>query len=194
MEITDRQMEIIEAAGKILTTSGINGLTTKNVAAEMKFTESAIYRHFKSKEDIIVAMLHYLAETMDTRLTAAIATASDPEERFKALFKSQYRFFKAEPHFVVAVFSDGLMEQSARINDAILKIMATVMRQLMPIVMEGQQKQVFTNAISAEELLHIVLGTFRLQMFKWRVANFGFDIDRQSENMIAALLTLIKTR
>ncbi|MCB9186467.1 MAG: TetR/AcrR family transcriptional regulator [Flavobacteriales bacterium] len=194
MEITDRQMEIIEAAGKILTTSGINGLTTKNVAAEMKFTESAIYRHFKSKEDIIVAMLHYLAETMDARLSDAVSAASGPEERFKALFRSQYRFFKAEPHFVVAVFSDGLMEQSERINDAILKIMATVMRQLMPIVMEGQQKQVFTNAISAEELLHIVLGTFRLQMFKWRVANFGFDIDRQSENMIAALLTLIKTR
>lgn len=194
MEITDRQMEIIEAAGKILTTSGINGLTTKNVAAEMKFTESAIYRHFKSKEDIIVAMLHYLAETMDARLSDAVSAASGPEERFKALFRSQYRFFKAEPHFVVAVFSDGLMEQSERINDAILKIMATVMRQLMPIVMEGQQKQVFTNTISAEELLHIVLGTFRLQMFKWRVANFGFDIDRQSENMIAALLTLIKTR
>lgn len=194
MEITDRQMEIIEAAGKILTTSGINGLTTKNVAAEMKFTESAIYRHFKSKEDIIVAMLHYLAETMDGRLSDAVSAANGPEERFKALFRSQYRFFKAEPHFVVAVFSDGLMEQSERINDAILKIMATVMRQLMPIVMEGQQKQVFTNAISAEELLHIVLGTFRLQMFKWRVANFGFDIDRQSENMIAALLTLIKSR
>ena len=94
MEITDRQMEIIEAAGKILTTSGINGLTTKNVAAEMKFTESAIYRHFKSKEDIIVAMLHYLAETMDGRLSDAVSAANGPEERFKALFRSQYRFFK----------------------------------------------------------------------------------------------------
>lgn len=192
MEITDRQMEIIEAAGKILTASGISGLTTKNVAAEMKFTESAIYRHFKSKEDIIVAMLNYLADTMDTRLSIAVAAANGPEERFKAVFRSQYRFFKAEPHFVVAVFSDGLMEQSGRINQAILKIMGTIMRQLMPIVMEGQQQQVFTNAISTEELLHIVLGTFRLQMFKWRVANFGFDIERQSENMISALLTVIK--
>ncbi|MCF8464075.1 MAG: TetR/AcrR family transcriptional regulator [Flavobacteriales bacterium] len=194
MEITDRQMEIIEAAGRILTTSGISGLTTKNVAAEMKFTESAIYRHFKSKEDIIVAMLNYLAETMDTRLSAAVASANGPEERFKAVFRSQYGFFKAEPHFVVAVFSDGLMEQSQRINQAILKIMGTIMRQLMPIVMEGQQQQVFTNAISTEELLHIILGTFRLQMFKWRVANFGFDIERQSENMISALLTIIKHR
>ena len=194
MEITDRQMEIIEAAGRILTTSGISGLTTKNVAAEMKFTESAIYRHFKSKEDIIVAMLHYLAETMDTRLSVAVAAADGPEERFKAVFRSQYSFFKAEPHFVVAVFSDGLMEQSKRINECILKIMATLMRQLMPIVMEGQQQQVFTNAINTEELLHIILGTFRLQMFKWRVANFGFDIERQSENMISSLLTVIKHR
>jgi AcrR family transcriptional regulator len=194
MEITDRQMEIIEAAGRILTSSGISGLTTKNVAAEMHFTEAAIYRHFKSKEDIIVAMLNYLAETMDARLSTAVASANGSEERFKAVFRSQYSFFKAEPHFVVAVFSDGLMEQSQRINDAILKIMTTMMRQLMPIVMEGQQQQVFTNAISTEELLHIVLGTFRLQMFKWRVANFGFDIERQSENMISALLTIIKHR
>lgn len=194
MEITDRQMEIIEAAGKILTTSGISGLTTKNVAAEMKFTESAIYRHFKSKEDIIVAMLHYLAETLDTRLTIAVAAVDGAEEKFKAVFRGQYRFFKAEPHFVVAVFSDGLMEQSQRINEAILRIMATVMQQLMPIVVDGQQQQVFTNAISTEEILHVVLGTFRLQMFKWRVTNFGFDIEHQSENMISTLLTIIKQR
>lgn len=194
MDITVRQMEIIEAAGRILTASGISGLTTKNVAAEMNFTESAIYRHFKSKEDIILAMLHYLAEAMDTRLSAAVASADGPEERFKAVFRSQCNFFRAEPHFVVAVFSDGLMEQSQRINEAILKIMATLMRQLMPVVMEGQQQQVFTNAINTEELLHIILGTFRLQMFKWRVANFGFDIERQSENMISSLLTVIKHR
>ena len=47
--ISKRQLEIIQAAGKILTQSGIHGLTIKNLAKEMKFTESAIYRHFESK-------------------------------------------------------------------------------------------------------------------------------------------------
>ena len=42
--ISDRQLEIIEAAGKILTASGISGLTIKNLAKEMKFSESAIYK------------------------------------------------------------------------------------------------------------------------------------------------------
>lgn len=49
MEIKVRQLEIIEAAGEILTESGLAGLTTKNLALKMGFAESALYRHFKSK-------------------------------------------------------------------------------------------------------------------------------------------------
>jgi TetR/AcrR family fatty acid metabolism transcriptional regulator len=38
------------------------------------------------------------------------------------------------------------------------------------------------------------MGTFRLQMYKWRVANFQFDIIRNGDNMIQAVLTLIKSK
>ena len=192
--ISDRQLEIIEAAGKILTASGISGLTIKNLAKEMKFSESAIYRHFTSKEEIIIALLDYLAQSMDERYTNAISSEHSPEEKFTTLFQNQFSFFKKHPHFVVAVFSDGLMEESQRINETILKIMAVKMKHLMPIILEGQQKKVFTNSITSDELMHIVMGTFRLQMFKWRVANFQFDINRNGDNMIQSVLTLIKDK
>lgn len=194
MKFSDRQLEIIEAAGKILTASGISGLTIKNLAKEMNFSESAIYRHFTSKEEIIVALLEYLAESMDERHTNAISTEQTPEEKFKKIFRNQFSFFEKNPHFVVAVFSDGLMEESQRINETILKIMAVKMKHLTPIITEGQQKNVFTNSITTEELIHIVMGTFRLQMFKWRVANFQFNIIRNGDNMIQALLTVISTK
>jgi len=167
--ISDRQLEIIEAAGKILTTSGVSGLTIKNLAKEMQFSESAIYRHFTSKEEIIIALLEYLAQSMDERYTNAIKNEQSSEEKFTTLFQNQFSFFKKHPHFVVAVFSDGL-------------------------ILEGQQKKVFTNAITTDELIHIVMGTFRLQMYKWRVANFQFDIIRNGDNMIQAVLTLIKSK
>jgi AcrR family transcriptional regulator len=193
MEITPRQFEIIEAAGKILTSSGVSGLTIKNLAKEMKFSESAIYRHFASKEDIIVAMLNYLAESTNERLSS-LTDSLGHEERFKALFKEQFRFFKNNPHFVVAVFSDGLMEESQRINEIIGKIMTVTIKHLMPIIKEGQQKGVFTNAITTEELMHIVMGAFKLQMFKWRIANFQFDIIKNGDNMVQSILTLIKNQ
>lgn len=192
--ISDRQLEIIEAAGKILTNSGVSGLTIKNLAKEMKFSESAIYRHFTSKEEIIIALLDYLAINMDDRYTNSILATQTPEEKFTTLFQNQFSFFKTHPHFVVAVFSDGLMEESQRINETILKIMSVKKKHLMPIIAEGQHKNIFTNAITTDELMHIVMGTFRLQMFKWKVANFQFDIIRDGENMIQSILTLIKNK
>ena len=192
MEITQRQFEIIESAGKILTSSGVSGLTIKNLAKEMKFSESAIYRHFSSKEEIIVAMLNYLANDIDQRLSN-LSNQTDPEERFKALFREQFRFFTENPHFVVAVFSDGLMEESQLINQSILKLINVKIKHLMPVIMEGQQKNLFTNAITTDELMHIIMGAFKLQMFKWRIANFAFDINRSGDNMTASILTLIKT-
>jgi AcrR family transcriptional regulator len=191
MDITPRQLEIIGAAGKILTASGLSGLTIKNLAKEMQFSESAIYRHFKSKEEIILAMLNYLADGIDKRLSN-LAKPTDPVEQFKSLFREQFRFFSENPHFVVAVFSDGLMEESQLINQSFLKLLNVKIKNLMPIIMEGQQKGIFTNAITTDELMHIIMGTFKLQMFKWRIANFEFDIKRSGDNMVQSLLTLIK--
>jgi len=193
-EITARQGEIIEAAGKILTSSGVSGLTIKNLAKEMRFSESAIYRHFESKEEIIIAMLNFMAKNMDERLTKCLSGESDIETKFKAIFKDQFKFFSKNPNYVVAVFSDGLLEESEKINATILKIMQVKMKHLKPVIVEGQKKGVFTDLIGIEELLHIVMGTFRLQMYKWRVANFEFDINRNGDKLLKSILTLIKSK
>ena len=71
--------------------------------------------------------------------------------------------------------------------------MAVKKKHLMPILLEGQQMKVFTNNITSDDLMHIVIGTFRLQMFQWRVANFQFDIVKSGNRMIEAILNLIKT-
>ena len=191
MKMSDKQLEIIKATGNILTSSGVSGLTIKKLAAAMQFSESAIYRHFESKEEIIYALLDFLATNMDERLTASRSIKENQKEQFVRLFQNQYSFFKQNPHFVVAVFSDGLMEESQRINEMIYKIMSVKIKHLKPLLIEGQQSGVFTKAISADDLTHIVMETFRLQMYKWRMAEFQFDIEIEGNKMIQAMLTLI---
>jgi TetR/AcrR family fatty acid metabolism transcriptional regulator len=193
-EITKRQLEIISAAGKILSASGVSGLTIKNLAKEMGFSESAIYRHFTSKEQIILAMLDYLVDNMDGRYTKAISSELNPEQQFIALFQTQFSFFHHNPHFIVAVFSDGLMEESEQINSTILKIMAVKMKHLKPIIQKGQESQVFTSELSSEDLIHIIMGSIRLKMYKWRLANFQLDSIKEGDHLIHSLLTLIKTK
>ena len=191
-KISKRQREIIECAGKILSHAGISGLTTKNLAAEMQFSESALYRHFKSKGKIIESMLAYMAYEMDHRLGTAIDPNQSPVAQFTALFTSQFDFFSDNSHFVVAAFSDGLMEESKEINTAIKKIMAIKYKHLQPIIAAGQKQRLFTEQVEASQLIHIVMGTFRLMMFKWRIDDFNFNLKNEGDKNIRDLLILLK--
>ena len=84
-------------------------------------------------------MLNYLADSIDERLLKSLNNPDNTEGKFKSLFRSQINYFKNNPHFVVAVFSDGLQEESQQINETIKKLMETKIKHLMPIIIEGQK-------------------------------------------------------
>lgn len=192
IDMTSRQFEIIESAGKILTHAGLSGLTTKKLANEMGFSEAALYRHFKGKEDILVAMLSFLAQDMETRFRA-IDSQLTGVARLRAIFDTQLDFFKAHPHFVIVVFADSLMEESDRINQHIHKIMQIKRKHLLPAILQAQEKGDFTTAIEAEEIAHIIMGSFRLRMYKWRISNFKGDLHQIGNQQIENLIKIIKT-
>lgn len=191
VELSLRQLEIVEAAGRLLTTSGLCGLTIKNLANEMHFAESALYRYFSSKEEIIVTLLQYLADNIDERLQN-IPHTDRADENFAVLFRDQFHFFNERPYFVVAVFSDGLMEKNRHINEMIQKLIQIKVKYLNSIIYEGQQNGIFTSEVETDELVSIIMGAFQLLMLKWRISHFQFDITEAGEKMIQSLLTLLK--
>lgn len=191
MEIKERQLEIIKAAGEILTESGLGALTTKNLAAKMGFSEAALYRHYASKEDILLTMLKYLCTDMDSRLTQSVSGLKNPMEKLKAISNNQFDYFKKNPHFLIAIFSEGLLGKSKAINEVIHEIMATKKKHLLQCVQQGQKENLFTNTLPAEALVHVIMGSFRLHMLQWRLSGYAFDVKAKGNKHIINLLTLL---
>lgn len=190
--MTERQLELITAAGKILSINGVHGLTIKNLAKEMQFSESAVYRHFKSKEEIILTLLEYLAREIDIKYKNTVNPNYTPIENLNALFNAQFSYFKANPFFVDAVFSDSLLENKSEINKAVMKIMAVKKNHLLKIISAGIKDGSFNNQLNEEEYAHIIMGAIRLLMFKWKVSEFSFDIEEQGNAVLSSLIKLIK--
>ena len=69
-----------------ITSFAQNETKLNNPVQKKQFSESAIYRHFTSKEEIIIALLEYLAQSMDERYTNAIKNEQSPEEKFTTLY------------------------------------------------------------------------------------------------------------
>ncbi len=191
MDIKPRQLEIIEAAGQLVTEDGFAALTTKRLAERMHFTEAALYRHFKSKEEILVTMLHHLAENIDERLGRVADEHTDPVERVRAMFDSQFTYFQKNPQYLMAIFATGMLEASHGIDTGIERIMVAKRRHLLNAIKDGQRSGDFTSDHSAETIGHILMGTFRLHMLQWRMSARSFDVRRKGMALIAATLDLI---
>lgn len=191
MDIKPRQLEIIEAAGKLLTNSGISGLTIRNLAYEMNFSESAVYRHFSSKEEIIITLLKYLNKNVDKILKESFSSG-DFEKDFIALFRKLSFHFKKNPFYVVAVFSEGRMSDSNRIGERIIQLMNNLMKYVQAVIKEGQEKNVITHSHTPEQIAQIIIPAFQYQMFKWKINNFESDIVRSINSLSESILELLK--
>lgn len=187
-----RQHEIIASAGKLLMEKGIKGLTTKNLAQEMGFSESALYRHFTNKEDIVVLLLQHLAASMKTRLDAIAQSEATASHKLTAVFNSQFQFFAQHPHFVVAVLSEGLFDESEKINQAILQLIQYKTQLIANLFEEGKQQKEFNIELATPDMVHITVGCFRMMMLKWKFSQFQIDLIQQGNAIMATNFNLMK--
>src|SRR5690606_42124839 len=84
-EYTARQIEIIEASTNRISRFGIQNLTIKSLAEDIGLSEPALYRHFNSKNDILLGLLSYFMDEMKVRIgrlsKLEYATAGDELKR-----------------------------------------------------------------------------------------------------------------
>lgn len=191
MRITDRQLEIIAASGKILASRGISGLTVKALAAEMEFVESAIYRHFKSKDDILVLMLEYLYQNIQERFDPILGQDVDPKAKLIQILDSQFRYFSDNPHFVVVVLSDGLIDESEGIRNQIFKMFLYKIQIINDLVTECITSGKINTVIDQVSMVHFLMGGFRLTMFKWKSLKFSFDLVTEGNKMVEDFFMLM---
>ena len=190
--MTNRQYEIIQAAGIVLTRSGISGLTIKNIAHQMDFSESAIYRHFTSKEKIVVAMLEYLAVNMEERCQKEIRSDRNADKNLLSIFQNQIDYFKAHTYFVSVVSSDGLLEESERINEKIIEVMKVKHNLLYQVIEQGKDQSIFNDDMETDIIVDIIMGSFRLQMYRWKASGFTLDIDSKVDDILRQMIQFIK--
>lgn len=190
---SNRQLEIVNASALLLTQFGVNGLTVKKIAENVGFSEAAIYRHFKGKDDILYALINYLKERMESRYLS-IDVFLEPDDYLMMLFKTQISFFKENQDYVVLGFSEGLFSDNNILNLKLIEVIDLQQQYLLPIFESGQKTDRFIKGVSSESLSDMMIGAFRLKMLKWKMSGFKFDIKKEGEKIIKDLIIIIKNK
>lgn len=192
MELSKRQIEIIEAATKLIGDKGIQNLTTKNLASEMKFSEPALYRHFKGKTKILESVLIYYKEKLRGGLGKVVQSEVSDIEKIQKMIDFQFAHFTRFPAVIMVIFSETSFQYDNLLSNVVSKIMNQKRQAVNKIIESGQEKGCIRDDVDADQLTTVVMGSMRLTVLRWKLSNFDFNLVEEGKVLWNTIELLIK--
>lgn len=194
-KFSERQIEIIEAATKRIDEHGIQDLTIKTLAADLNLSEAALYRHFKSKNEILLGLLTYFITEMKGRLDAVLSSKDrSPSELLKDLFHSQLKTFVQKPSVVSVIFSESIFQFNKELSSTVSSMMQLMQNHIESIVKKGQANGSFSKIVGVSTTTTIVMGGMRITVLKWKLSGHKSDLIKDGNKVLIGILKMIETK
>ena len=193
MDLSQRQIEIVEAATKLIGEKGIQNLTTKNLASEMGFTEPALYRHFKGKTEILQSILGYYKVKLKNGLQSVLDSRLTGLEKLEGMMKFQFNHFSKNPAVIMVIFAETSFQYNDLLSNMVTEILVQKQKFVAQIIHTGQEEGNIRNDIEAHQLATMVMGSMRFTVLRWRLSKFNFDLIKEGVALWESTEKLIKT-
>lgn len=193
-KFSERQIEIIEAATKRIDEHGIQDLTIKTLAADLNLSEAALYRHFKSKNEILLGLLTYFIEEMKDRLDVIFSNKDrSPSELLKDLFDSQLKTFVQKPSVVSVIFSESIFQFNKELSSTVSSMMELMQNHIESIVKKGQANGSFSKIVGVSTTTTIIMGGMRITVLKWKLSGHKSDLIKDGNKVLNGILKMVET-
>lgn len=190
-QLTNRQEEIIHASIEIISEKGIQNLTIKNLSKSIGISEPAIYRHFESKMDILLAILSEFENYMITDKDILRDIGLSPIKKLEKVFSHHFSHFAKNPAFAAVVFAEEIFMDDKRLSEKIHTIMKRNFKMMLTIVKEAQVKGEIRSDIEGDQVIIIIMGGLRLIVKKWRLSDHSFNIKTEGQKLWRTIIKLI---
>lgn len=152
----ERRKQIAQAALKIIAERGLGKFTTSAIAREVGLTDGALFRHFQSKEEIVLAIIDYIEEKL---FQGFPPQGKDPLERLGTLIRRRLDFLSENPFLVRLIFSEQLAQASGeqgvrKVREMQTRTIAFIRSSLEEAVKAG----LIRDGLSVDDLTVIVFG------------------------------------
>ena len=170
---------ILDAAARLATTHGLEGLSIGELARHIGMSKSGLYAHFKSKEELELATIDAAAEVFENDVIRKVSDGPRGLVRVMALSEA---FFQ---HLARRVYPGGcffatvaaqLAPRPGRLRDRIMQMQAVWVGQFIEALQQARDAGELTRDSDVEQL------AFEITAMMFR-ANFGW-IMSEDEQML----------
>lgn len=139
---TPEQAEkILNVAVRLFATHRFHEARMEDISAAAGVGKGTLYRYFKDKEELYLALLERSSEQIETRMRAAVEQAIEPRAKLEALVDTIIRYFDDNPHvFDLIQHAEALQRPNRRLP---WKARAVSFEVTTAVILEGQRAGLF---------------------------------------------------
>ncbi len=192
--LSQRQQQIVEESIRLIAEKGIQNLTIRNIAEAIGVSEPAVYRHFRSKSEIVMAILDSFQEIARDVLGELGGGDMGSLERIRFFVMDRYRRCMQNPELAKVMFSEEFFQNEPEYADRIMQIMHSHKDAVQQMIASGQEAGEINPDLNPLHLFRIIFGSVRLLIKQWCLSGFGFPLEKQGEQLWQTLVVMMAPR
>ena len=189
-----RKEQIARAAMSLIAVQGMKGLSVASVARKVGVVPSALYRHFKGKEEILAATVGLLRDLLLENVRLVRQESGLPLEQLRSLLLRHIqtvREFQAIPQIL---FSEGISDSHPRRKGAVYKMITEYLGQVAEIIAQGQRLGQIDPGLDPKTISVMFLGIIQPPVVLWYLSNGRFEVKKQAERAWEVFQEAIQTK
>jgi TetR/AcrR family transcriptional regulator, fatty acid metabolism regulator protein len=189
-----RQEQIVEAAMGLIAAYGVRRVSMGALARRVGLVPSALYRHFKNKEEILDAALQLVRRRAGENLKEVCELTPNSLERLEQLLMRIIKMIRELQAMPRIVFSDGMSSDHPERKARVYEFLKGLLGEIESIMRQGQERGEIRPNLDPKALAVMFWGLIPSSVILWHVSDGRFDVTRHAEKSWELFRDAIRAR
>lgn len=173
-----RREQIVSATLKVIAEKGVRGLTTAVIAKEAGISEGNLYRHFRSKEEILSATVEKISEGLKQNLGKVFeaSSADTPRAKLKKIYLLHLDYIERNEGIPRLIFSEEIHLGNDALKQKLLHAINSYSKRLEVLIKDGQKNKSIKKGINPKAAAFMMIGMVQVTVVRWSLSGLGFSL------------------
>jgi len=153
-----RQKQIKRAVLQIISTKGLGKLSTRNLAEKVGVTEGALFRHFKSKKDIMLSIIDDVKTDLLTHQERIVNSDLKADKKLFRFLCVHVQYLIKNKGITILLFSEATHMDDKEMKKRLFDILSFQKNCVKKIVKEGIKEGLWDKKINTDSVATLYMG------------------------------------
>jgi len=174
-----RQRQIVDAARKVIIKYGSEHVTVRKIAEETGISEGAIYRHFKSKRDILSLMIYDVESALLADFKSLPMNGSMTLETLETVISNHIASVVRRKGVSFQVIAEIVSFGDKGLNQQVFDIINSYTKRVEDILAEGVKNGVIRADIDLKAAATLFFGMTQGLVNSWALSQYSFNLEEE---------------